>query len=47
MRADLPLLPLFQYAVVRGTKAGMEGVMPNINNRVDTWNIGTWYWEKA
>ncbi len=47
VRADLPLLPLFQYAVVRGTKAGMEGVMPNINNRVDTWNIGTWYWEKA
>jgi len=43
MRADLPFLPMFQYATVRGRKVGVEGFRPNINNRIDTWNIATWY----
>lgn len=44
MRADLPFLPMFQYATVRGRKAGVEGVLPNINNRIDTWNVSAWHW---
>jgi peptide/nickel transport system substrate-binding protein len=44
MRADLPFLPIFQYATVRGKKAGISGVLPNVNNRIDTWNVNSWYW---
>lgn len=42
MRRELPLLPLFQYATVRGYKQGVEGVAYNINTRIDTWNVGHW-----
>ncbi|WP_421440249.1 peptide ABC transporter substrate-binding protein [Agrobacterium tumefaciens] len=42
MRKELPLLPLFQYAMVRGHKQGVENVKPNVNNRIDTWNVATW-----
>lgn len=42
MRKELPLLPLFQYATVRGHKEGVENVKPNVNNRIDTWNVATW-----
>ena len=42
MRKELPLLPLFQYATVRGHKQGVENVKPNVNNRIDTWNVATW-----
>lgn len=44
IRKDLPMLPMFQYATVRGRKAGMEGFQGNINNRIDTWNIRSWRW---
>lgn len=44
MRTELPFLPMFQYATVRGRKNGVEGVAPNINNRIDTWNVNSWYW---
>ena len=44
MRKDLPFLPLFQYATVRGHKQGVENVTPNINVRIDTWNVATWHW---
>lgn len=44
MRHDLPFLPLFQYATVRGHKSGVENVIPNINVRIDSWNVATWYW---
>ncbi|MFT4185456.1 MAG: peptide ABC transporter substrate-binding protein [Rhizobium sp.] len=47
MRRDLPFLPLFQYATVRGHKVGVENVTPNINVRIDSWNVGSWYWAKA
>lgn len=43
IRADLPLLPMFQYATVRGYKTGVEGVAYNINVRIDSWNAGSWY----
>lgn len=42
MRKELPLLPLFQYATVRGHKQGVENVTPNVNTRIDTWNVATW-----
>ncbi|PRH85326.1 ABC transporter substrate-binding protein [Labrys okinawensis] len=46
MRADLPFLPMYQYATVRGRKKGVEGFRPNINNRIDSWNVNTWHWAK-
>ncbi|MFT3691185.1 peptide ABC transporter substrate-binding protein [Paenirhodobacter sp.] len=42
IRNDLPMLPIFQYAVVKGRKANVTGPVPNVNNRVDSWNIRTW-----
>jgi peptide/nickel transport system substrate-binding protein len=44
MRKDLPFLPMFQYATVRGHKQGVENVIPNINVRIDSWNVATWHW---
>lgn len=44
MRHDLPFLPLFQYANIRGYKTGIQGVEANINNRIDTWNVRSWRW---
>lgn len=44
VRADLPNLPLFQYANVRGYKTGMEGFEPNVNVRIESWNANTWKW---
>ncbi|EEB82848.1 peptide ABC transporter substrate-binding protein [Roseobacter sp. GAI101] len=46
VRGDLPLLPLFQYATVRGHKEGIKGIEPNINTRIDTWNASQYYWDK-
>jgi peptide/nickel transport system substrate-binding protein len=43
MRKEMPLLPLFQYATVRGHKQGVENVKPNVNTRIDTWNVATWH----
>ncbi|MFV0472943.1 MAG: peptide ABC transporter substrate-binding protein, partial [Pikeienuella sp.] len=44
MREDLPFLPIFQYATIRGKKAGLEGYVANINNRIDTWDVRSWKW---
>lgn len=44
VRNDLPFLPMFQYATVRGHKSGVEGVEPNINVRIDSWDVAAWYW---
>ena len=44
MRADLPVLPIFQYATIPGWKQGVEGRTANINNRIDTWNVRSWRW---
>jgi peptide/nickel transport system substrate-binding protein len=43
VRNDLPFLPMFQYATVRGHKSNIQGIEPNINVRIDTWNVGIWY----
>lgn len=42
VRADLPFLPIFQYAVCKGRKATVSGPTPNVNNRIDSWNIRDW-----
>ena len=44
VREDLPLLPLFQYANVRGYKSGLEGYASNVNVRIESWNANTWKW---
>ena len=44
VRHDLPFLPLFQYAMVEGTKAKLVGYEPNVNVRSNCWNIREWYW---
>lgn len=43
-RDELPFLPMFQYTVLPGTKAGIEGFEPNVNVRIDSWNVGSWRW---
>ena len=44
IRNDLPFLPLFQYVSVGGHKEGLTGYLPNVNVRIDSWNVGTWHW---
>ncbi|MCQ0093461.1 peptide ABC transporter substrate-binding protein [Roseovarius sp. M141] len=46
IRDDLVILPIFQYATVRGRKDGIEGVVPNINVKIDTWNAAAYYWDE-
>ncbi len=43
-RRDLPYLPIFQYAQVEGTKAGLQGFKPNIYVQMNTYNCNQWYW---
>ncbi|MDQ0391322.1 peptide ABC transporter substrate-binding protein [Labrys monachus] len=43
-RAELPYLPIFQYAMVSGVKAKLEGFTPNVNVQENCWNANTWYW---
>lgn len=42
IREDLPFLPMFQYALIKGWKDDVTGPVPNINNRIDTWNVRDW-----
>lgn len=44
VRQDLPFLPLFPFANVRGHKQGAMNIIPNVNVRIDSWNVGAWYW---
>jgi len=44
IRHDLPILPIFQYATAFGHRQGLQGFQPNVNNRIETWNIKTWRW---
>ncbi len=44
LRSDLPFLPIFQYTMVEGTKTGLTGYQPNINVRLNAWNVNTWRW---
>lgn len=42
IRDDLPFLPVFQYAVIKGRKDDVDGPAPNVNNRIETWNVRDW-----
>jgi len=44
VRADLPYLPIFQYAMVEGTKKGLQGYKSNVNTQTNTWNVNVWKW---
>jgi peptide/nickel transport system substrate-binding protein len=44
VRNDLPMLPIFQYAVIEGTKANLVGYQPSVYVASNCWNIGQWYW---
>jgi len=44
IRRDLPMLPIFQHTLIRGHKTGLAGFQPNINNRIETWNVNCWRW---
>jgi len=44
IRRDLPMLPMFQHAMIRGHRYGLSGFQANINNRIETWNVHQWYW---
>jgi len=44
LRENLPFLPIFQYVFVEGTKTGLSGYQPNINVRLNAWNVNTWRW---
>jgi len=44
LRQNLPFLPIFEYVTVEGTKTGLSGYQPNINVRLNAWNVNTWRW---
>ena len=44
LRQNLPFLPIFEYVTVEGTKTGLSGYQPNINVRLNAWNVNTWHW---
>ena len=44
LRQNLPFLPIFQYVSIEGTKARLSGYQPNVNVRINTWNVETWKW---
>jgi len=44
VRDELPVFPLFQYVPIEGFKENLVGYEPNINARINTWNMNTWYW---
>ncbi|MCZ4058101.1 peptide ABC transporter substrate-binding protein [Pantoea sp. LMR881] len=45
VRKDMPFLTLFTFANVRGHKQGAENITPNINVRIDSWNVDSWHWK--
>ncbi len=44
LRDDLAFLPQHQYALIEGTKAKVKGYEPDINVRLNTWNLASWHW---
>lgn len=44
IRNDYAILPLFQYVMVEGLKAGLQGYSPNLNMSSNCWNMREWYW---
>ena len=44
IRADLPMLPIFQDARIEGVKAELIGYEPSVYVASNCWNIEKWYW---
>lgn len=44
IRSDLPMLPIFQYATIEGTKDKLIGYTPSVYVSSNCWNIRHWYW---
>jgi peptide/nickel transport system substrate-binding protein len=44
LRDDLAYLPIFQYVMVEGTKAGLENYKQNAFVVSNMWNVFEWYW---
>ena len=42
IRDDLPMLPIFQYARIEGTKDKLIGYTPSVYVSSNCWNIGQW-----
>lgn len=47
LREDLAFLPQHQYSLIEGTKAKLKGYQPNINVRLNTWNLADWHWAES
>lgn len=46
LREDLPVLPIFYYVNIEGTKATLQDYQENANVVSDMWNANTWWWAK-
>ncbi len=46
LREDLPVLPIFYYVNIEGTKATLQNYQENANVVSDMWNANTWWWAK-
>ena len=44
VREELPFLPMFSGNEIRGWKSGIEGIVPNPNNRAEAWDSNQWHW---
>lgn len=47
LRDDLAYLPIFQYASIEGTKAGLENYKQNAFVVSNVWNVFEWFWKPA
>lgn len=46
LRDDLPVLPIFYYVNIEGTKAALQGYEQNANVVSNMWNVNVWWWAK-
>jgi peptide/nickel transport system substrate-binding protein len=47
LRDDLAYLPIFQYASIEGTKAGLENYKQNAFVVSNVWNVFEWFWKQS
>jgi len=47
LRDDLAYLPIFQYASIEGTKAGLENYKQNAFVVSNMWNVFEWFWQQS
>jgi peptide/nickel transport system substrate-binding protein len=46
LREDLPVLPIFYYVNIEGTKAALQNYEQNANVVSNMWNANVWWWTK-